>query len=248
MASEPGSCLSYVGEVNPRRQVISVSKSVAQETKRPIRTHLEHVFGCTPRKTATWYNPQILSPKQRLKIERVLRRALRWGFWPEGAALSASPQRPLPKSRIAESYIMHVAGFPVVPRLSLLHAKVAVPRSVLLLPIVVLVRCKVRMKRVLTVLSLLGRDPCLMEAVTAMIRSGEMTAGPTEPARASKQDVITGPSGLTPLRESRVKLFRTGGVVCPDVIKADCTDLVIIGCLIEWVFLPGTLNSVQWVV
>ena len=103
------------------------------------------------------------------------------------------------------SYIMQVAGFLVVPRLSLLHAKVAVPRSVLLLPIVVLVRCKVRVKRVPTALALLGRDPCLMEAVTAMVRSGEMTAGPTEPASASKEDILQVPSGLAPLRKSRVK-------------------------------------------
>ena len=72
MASDPSDCLSNVSKVDPRRQVVSVSKGVTQEAEGPIRPHLEHVFGCTPRKAASRHNPQIKGPLQCLKIERVV--------------------------------------------------------------------------------------------------------------------------------------------------------------------------------
>ena len=91
-------------------------------------------------------------------------------------------------------------------------------------------------------------QPVLMEAVATMIQSGKMAAGPAEPARASKQDIILGSSGLAPLRKGNLELFSFGRVVGPDVVEAECTDLLIIGRLIKRVFLPGTINLVQRVV
>ena len=72
MASDPSDCVSNVSKVDPRRQVVSVSKGVTQEAEGPIRLHVEHVFGSTPRKAASRHNPQIKGSLQCLKIERVV--------------------------------------------------------------------------------------------------------------------------------------------------------------------------------
>ena len=91
---------------------------------------------------------------------------------------------------------------------------------------------KMRVQLFLTTYPLLASNPCLMEAVATMIRSGKMTAGPAEPARASKQDIILGSSGLAPLREGNLELFSFDRVVSPDDVETECADLMIIGRLV----------------
>ena len=78
-----------------------------------------------------------------------------------------------------------------------------------------------------------------------MIGSSEMTAGPTEPASACKEDIVAVPSGLAPLHQSSFKQFRSGGVVRPDVVEGDCSDLAISGRLVKRVFVSCTSNSVK---